>query len=276
MNVLIGCERFAVVRDAFRERGHNAWSCDLAPTTGDPRWHVQGDVLALLEKEKHIDLFVGHPDCTFLCNSGVHWLSRRPERVPLMEQAAVFFKKLLDANVPRIAIENPVMHKYAVAIIGRKHDQTVQPYEFGEPESKRTCLWLKGLPPLQKTSVLRKEDQPGGYWPQPDAQRTEQAWAVGRARDAACEDLQRHCRRDGRAMGCPVSHLCRLIVLHFQNQGRMSRYDHGRELYDNYDLENARAHALGLIEAGYVTEPLDGFNLHDFAAWCNERLVADN
>lgn len=105
---------------------------------------------------------IAHPPCTYLANSGVHWLHRDPGRWKFMDDGAKFFKMLLNADIPKIAVENPVMHKYAVAVIGRKHDQTIQPYEFGHPESKRTCLWLKGLPKLESTNVLSKPQS--GKW----------------------------------------------------------------------------------------------------------------
>lgn len=159
MKVLVACEFSGTVRDAFIERGHDAVSCDLLPTES-PGPHVQGDVLDLLDEGW--DLMVAHPPCTYLANSGVRWLHERPDRWEKMREAAEFFKSLLNAPVPKICVENPVMHKYAVEIIGRKHDQTIQPYEFGHPESKRTCLWLKNLPPLLPTGILSKKE--GTTW----------------------------------------------------------------------------------------------------------------
>lgn len=158
MKVLVACEFSGTVRDAFLRRGHDAMSCDILPTES-PGPHYQGDVLNILNDGW--DLMVAHPPCTYLSNSGVSWLHRTPGRWALMEQGAEFFKRLLTADIPRIAVENPVMHKYAVEIIGRRQDQTIQPYQFGHPESKRTCLWLKGLPNLTPTDVLVKPD--GGW-----------------------------------------------------------------------------------------------------------------
>lgn len=152
MRVLVACEYSAIVRDAFRRRGHDAWSCDFLDTEGDPQWHIKGDTLEILNDGW--DLMIAHPPCTFLCNSGVRWLHERPERWIEMKEAAEFFKLLLNADIPRIAIENPVMHKYAVKIIGRRQDFTVQPWQFGDNFKKRTCFWAKNLPPLKPTSDL--------------------------------------------------------------------------------------------------------------------------
>lgn len=151
MKVLVACEVSGVVREAFRARGHDAWSCDLQPSSSIR--HIQRDAREVIRDGW--DLMIAHPPCTYLSNSGAHWLHRRPERWELMREGAAFFRLLLDAaDIPRIAVENPVMHKYAVEIIGRRQDQTIQPYEFGHPESKRTCFWLKGLPLLRATDRL--------------------------------------------------------------------------------------------------------------------------
>lgn len=149
MNVLIACEYSGRVRDAFTRRGHFAMSCDLLPTEL-PGPHYQGDVRDLLHPGWW-DLMIAHPPCTYLTSAGLHWNKRgvlidgRP-RSELTEEALDFVRLLLDAPVPRIALENPV------GCIGtriRKADQTIQPYQFGDDASKATCLWLKGLPVLQ-------------------------------------------------------------------------------------------------------------------------------
>lgn len=159
MKVLIACEFSGTVRDAYLSQGHDAMSADLLPSdTAGP--HYQGDVLDIISDGW--DLMIAHPPCTYLANSGVSWLHRQDGRWPKMRDGAQFFKALLDAPIDRIAVENPVMHKYAVEIIGRKHDQTVQPYQFGHPESKRTCLWLKNLPPLVPTDILSTPES--GKW----------------------------------------------------------------------------------------------------------------
>lgn len=160
MRVLIGCEFSGVMRRAFRERGHDAWSCDLLPAEDGSPYHLQMDVeLAVLFYQW--DLAVFHPPCTRLCNSGVSWLERRNLWAE-MREAAAFFKRLLDAPIPKIAVENPVMHHYAVDIIGRKQDQTVQPHQHGHPHSKRTGWWLVNLPRLKPTKVLALPAS--GHW----------------------------------------------------------------------------------------------------------------
>ena len=152
MRVLVACEYSGAVRDAFIAAGHDAVSCDLLPTDA-PGPHHQGDVLDIINDSW--DLMVAHPPCTYLCNSGVRWLSTDITRWPHMIDGAVFFRRLLDAPIPRIAVENPIMHKYAASIIGRRQDQVVQPWMFGHPEKKGTGLWLKGLPPLMPTDDVR-------------------------------------------------------------------------------------------------------------------------
>ena len=156
MKVLVACEYSATVRDAFRAKGHDAWSCDLLPTDGNPQWHLIGDALEIIEDGW--DLLIAHPPCTYLTNSGVTWLHRDSTRWAKLDDGAAFFKALLDAPVERIAIENPIMHKYAKERIGGvKQTQTIQPYQFGHLEQKATCLWLKGLPPLQPTTDLKAQ-----------------------------------------------------------------------------------------------------------------------
>lgn len=154
MRVLVACEFSGVVRRAFRMRGHDAWSCDLLPADDGSPYHLQGDVTAYLSDGW--DVMVGHPPCTRLANSGVAWLHKRDLWAEL-DEATAFFRALLDAPIERIAIENPIPHKYALERIGRKYDQIVQPWMFGHPESKATCLWLKNLPPLQETNNVREE-----------------------------------------------------------------------------------------------------------------------
>lgn len=151
MRVLIACEYSGRVRDAFRRRGHDAISCDLLPTEQQGP-HIQGDVSAMLRERW--DLVIAHPPCTYLANSGVRWLHSNPDRWQAMREGAAFFLECLNANAPRVAVENPVMHKYARKIIGRGPDFTVQPWQFGDDEKKRTCFWTRGLPPLVPTSSL--------------------------------------------------------------------------------------------------------------------------
>lgn len=150
LKILIACEYSGKVREAFKKRGHDVWSCDLLPTE-IPGQHYEGDVREVLKD--HWDLIVAHPPCTRLCNSGVMWLERR-NLWEDMKDGANFFKMFLDHPCKNIAIENPIMHKYAVEIIGRRQDQVIQPWMFGHGETKATCLWLKGLPLLVPTNIV--------------------------------------------------------------------------------------------------------------------------
>lgn len=157
MRVVVACEFSGTVRRAFEKRGHFAMSCDLLPADdGSPR-HSQEDIFEFLKRTGPWDLMIAHPPCTYLTNAGVCWLKKDAQRKSLMEAGARFFKSLLDFNIPRIAVENPIMHKYAIEIIGRRQDQVVQPWMFGHKEKKATCLWLKNLPKLVPTSNLKAE-----------------------------------------------------------------------------------------------------------------------
>ena len=171
MKILIACETSGTVRNAFLDRGHDAWSCDVLPSDDLTNRHIQDDALEVLKIESWDMLMVAHPPCTRLCNSGVRWLHKAPPGKTLAEmweqldQGAELFSKLWNADVPRVAIENPVMHKYAKSRIKNfePFTQSVQPYEFAESIdaedniSKRTCLWLRNLPPLIKTGTLTRE-----------------------------------------------------------------------------------------------------------------------
>lgn len=142
MKVLVGCEYSGIVRDAFRDAGHSAWSCDLVTSESEGN-HIIGDVLDVIEDGW--DLAIFHPPCTYLCSSGLHWNHRVPERAAKTEAALEFVRRLLDCNIPRIAMENPVG---CISTRIRPYDQRIQPYEFGHDASKGTCLWLKNLSPL--------------------------------------------------------------------------------------------------------------------------------
>jgi hypothetical protein len=153
--VLIACEYSGSVRDAFLALGHEAMSCDLLPTE-TPGPHYQGDVRDVLDYPW--DLMIAHPPCTDLSVSGArHFQAKRMDG---RQQASVsFFMRLAKADIPHIAIENPVC---IMSSLWRKPDQTIQPWQFGHPESKATCLWLKGLPRLVLTNILPIPD--GGRW----------------------------------------------------------------------------------------------------------------
>lgn len=153
MRVLVACEYSGVVRDAFRARGHDAWSCDLLPSEADPTFHIEGDVLPLLDGGW--DLLVAHPPCTDLAVSGARWFPEK--RADGRQQRSLeFVRALLDAPIPRIALENPVS---IISSVIRKPDQVIQPWMFGHGETKATCLWLKGLPPLVPTDVVAGREQ---------------------------------------------------------------------------------------------------------------------
>lgn len=154
LRVLVACEYSGRVRDAFIAKGHDAISCDLLPTES-PGPHIQGDVLPILGREW--DMVIAHPPCTRLCNSGVRWLHERGLWGD-MREGAEFFLACLNANAPKVAVENPVMHKYAREIIGRGPDFCLQPWEHGEPHTKRTCFWTKGLPPITPTNIIEERN----------------------------------------------------------------------------------------------------------------------
>jgi hypothetical protein len=148
MRVLVACEYSGAVRDAFIARGHDALSCDLLPTDA-PGPHYQGDVRDVLEMGW--DLMIAHPPCIYLSVSGMHWTRRGLRDPQLTEDALAFVRLLLAAPTPRIALENPVS---IISSRIRKPDQIIQPYEHGHDASKKTCLWLKGLPPLRPTQLV--------------------------------------------------------------------------------------------------------------------------
>jgi len=151
LKVLIACEFSGTVREAFKARGHDVWSCDLLPTE-IPGQHLQRDVLEILNEGW--DLMIAHPPCTYLAVSGIHWNSRRPERAKLTEAALEFVRKLMDAPIERICVENPVS---VISSRIRKPDQIINPWQFGHDASKKTCLWLKGLSLLKPTDLIIKD-----------------------------------------------------------------------------------------------------------------------
>ena len=166
MRVLVACEYSGVVRNAFLERGHDAWSCDLLPSEDGSNRHIRGDARDILDDGWDL-LMVAHPPCTRLCNSGVRWLSKPPPGKTLdnmrreLREAADLFSAFWNAAIERICIENPVMHKHAKALIVnyREFAQSVQPWQFGHGETKRTCFWLKNLPLLRPTHIVDGREQ---------------------------------------------------------------------------------------------------------------------
>ena len=149
MRVLIACEFSGIVRDAFRAHGHDAWSVDLLPCESDPRYHWQGDILPLLRNQVgRWDLLIAFPPCTHLAVSGARWFKDKQKE---QQEAIKFFMALVEAHIPKIAIENPIG---IMSTRYRKPDQIVQPWQFGHGETKATCLWLKNLPLLTPTNVV--------------------------------------------------------------------------------------------------------------------------
>lgn len=157
MRVLVACEFSGRVREAFRQEGHEAWSCDLLPAEDGSEWHIQGDAIFAANNWDYWtfapwDLLIAHPPCTYLSVSGLHWNKRRPERAEKTQEATEFVRTILALPITKIALENPVG---CLSTVVRKPDQIIQPYEFGEDASKKTCLWLKNLPLLVPTKLIQ-------------------------------------------------------------------------------------------------------------------------
>ena len=185
MNVLVACEESQTVCKAFRERGHNAFSCDIQECSGGhPEWHIKGDVLEILnpkeicytdyknsvnrihgiefqtlDGEKYVlagqwDLIIAHPPCTYLTGAGACNIPKHPERIPLGFEAADFFLKILNADCNKIVVENPPpMKRFNLP----KYNQLVRPFMFGESNNKPICLWLKGVDELRPTNIVQKD-----------------------------------------------------------------------------------------------------------------------
>jgi hypothetical protein len=164
MRVLVACEFSGIVRDAFIAKGHDAWSCDLLPTE-KPGHHIQGDVLEVLDDGW--DMMIAHPPCTYLSNAGARFLYPKgilnKDRLALADEAKLLFMQLYDANIDKICIENPIPTR----IIGLPpYTQVIQPWYFGHKIQKKTCLWLKNLPPLMPTELWSKPESTkiAGNW----------------------------------------------------------------------------------------------------------------
>lgn len=160
MRVLVACEESQRVCISFRNRGHEAYSCDLLPCSGGhPEWHIQGDCLKEIAGGGY-DLIIAHPPCTYLTVTGNRWFDVKKygqkaiERQKLRQGAIDFFMQIANAKCDKIAIENPVG---AISSAWRKPDQIIQPYEYGHPMTKKTCLWLKNLPLLKPTNIVEPE-----------------------------------------------------------------------------------------------------------------------
>lgn len=148
MKILVACEYSGAVRDAFRAKGHEAYSCDLLPSDNFSMFHLQTDVRNVLYEQW--DLMVAHPPCTHLAVSGARWFKDKQEE---QQEALAFVRMLMEAPIPKICIENPVS---IISSNIRKPDQIIQPWMFGHEATKTTCLWLKGLPQLQATNIVGK------------------------------------------------------------------------------------------------------------------------
>jgi site-specific DNA-cytosine methylase len=153
MRILVACEYSGKVREAFRKLGHDAWSCDLLPADDGSEFHIQGDVLPVLGQDW--DMMVGFPPCTHLASSGARWFAAK--RADGRQQQGIdFFMALATADIPMIALENPVG---IMSTEWRKPDQIIQPWQFGHEATKTTCLWLKGLPKLTPTNIVSKGER---------------------------------------------------------------------------------------------------------------------
>lgn len=155
LRVLVACEFSGSVRRAFRDLGHDAWSCDLLPAEDNSPFHWQCDVRDVINFGW--DLMIAFPPCTYLCSSGMHWTVRGLRDPKLTEDAIEFVRMLMNAPIDHIALENPVG---CISTRIRKPDQIIHPWQFGHPESKATCLWMKNLPLLKPTEILKKN----GVW----------------------------------------------------------------------------------------------------------------
>lgn len=161
--ILVACEESQAITIEFRKLGFEAFSCDLQECSGGhPEWHIKDDCLKII-KDKW-DLVIAHPPCTFLANSSNRWLYNEDktineERWRNMKKGAEFFKAFFYSNSPRIAIENPVIHKHAKKIIRTDHSQIINPWQFGHGEQKKTCLWLHNLPLLIPTNIVKGREQ---------------------------------------------------------------------------------------------------------------------
>ena len=153
MKVLVACEYSGIVRDAFAAKGHDAWSCDILPTES-PGNHFQGDVLEHLDKGW--DMMIAHPPCTHLAVSGARWFTEGKKPWSLQEEALDFVRKLLNAPIDKIALENPIS---VISTKIKKPTQIIQPYQFGHGERKSICLWLNNLPKLKSTNLVEGREQ---------------------------------------------------------------------------------------------------------------------
>jgi len=187
LRVLVACEFSGTVRNAFLDAGHDAWSCDLLPAEDRTNRHIVGDARDLLRDGWDL-LIVAHPPCTRLCNSGVRWLTVPPRGKTVeqiwreLDEAAELFSTFWNAPIHRVCVENPVMHKHAKSRITNYAPpaQSVQPWQFGHGEVKRTCFWLRNLPPLTATDIVEgREARVHRMPPGPDRWRERSRFFTG-------------------------------------------------------------------------------------------------
>ena len=159
MKVLVACEFSQVVCKAFRDKGHEAYSCDILPTEGNPEWHIQDDVLKYLDDDW--DLMIAHPPCKYLCRNRARLSAKENQEINIVV-ARKFFMAFVEAPIKRICVENPVPSKIAQL---PSYNQIIQPWQFGHDYSKKTCLWLKNLPHLMTTKLIELTyiTTPNGY-----------------------------------------------------------------------------------------------------------------
>ena len=195
MRIIVACECSGRTREALRKAGHDAWSCDLKPAEDGSPFHLQGDMFDTLKKQSPFRAIIAHPDCTYLCSSGLHWNTRgkiesdgRP-RAAHTEDAIRFVRRILSLPIEFKAIENPIG---CLSSRIRKPDQIIQPWQFGDDASKATCLWVEGLPLLRPTRMIppyRGREETLG---QSDRQRPEPAWSICRARGGTVTHISGH------------------------------------------------------------------------------------
>lgn len=221
MKVLVACEESQTVCKAFRARGHEAYSCDTQePSGGHPEWHIRWDAVALVNGNcsfltmdgtmHHIDgkwdLLIAHPPCTYLTNAGAVRMRVNgeivPERYQKAMEAKAFFLQFLNADCQRIAVENPTPMKIVDL---PPYTQAIQPWQFGHPYSKRTCLWLKGLPKLYPNANRYQSRTVCKWWMQGRSRKLPQIPGQKRTRsENSFKDLPRYCKSYGGTVGWPA------------------------------------------------------------------------
>ena len=195
--ILVACEESQAVTKEFRKLGFEAYSCDLLPCSGGHQeWHFQEDVFEVIKREPKFDLMIAHPPCTFLAVSGARWLynkdgSPNQERINNQNEALDFVRKLMDVDIPHIAIENPIS---VISSKIRKPDQIIQPWQFGDKAQKSTCLWLKNLPLLEYTNIVDKGEFFEWICPKTGKAKRQAQWYLDALKDAKTPQERRTLR----------------------------------------------------------------------------------